>query len=142
MMVDYLPRAEYLTKQLELAGEKVSENMLTSVVLKGLPSDYDYFKTVQVFSKNMASFVEVKKPIKNFESSRNLQTTTASNENVALLSKGTATKSFSRKPEKFTGTGRRCIKSGHKQATCRVSQCNFCRRFDHEENKCFKKIFF
>ena len=34
---------------------------------------------------------------------------------------------------------RRCGKSGHKQATCRVSQCNFCRRFGHEENKCFKK---
>ena len=44
-----------------------------------------------------------------------------------------------RKPEKFKGKCRRCGKSGHKQATCRVSQCNFCRRFGHEENKCFKK---
>ena len=51
-MVDYLTRAEYVSKQLELAGEKVSENMLTSIVLKGLPSEYDYFKTVHDFSKD------------------------------------------------------------------------------------------
>ena len=67
------------------------------------------------------------------------KTATASNENVALLSKGTLAKSSARKPEKFNGKCKRCGKSGHKQATCRVSQCNFCRRFGHEENKCFKK---
>ena len=128
-MVDYLTRAEYVSKQLELAGEKVSENMLTSIVIKGLPSVYDYFKTVHDFPKDKASFAEVKKALKNFESSRNLQTATASNENVALLSKGTVAKSV----------GKCRGKSGHKQATCRVSQCNFCRRFGHEENKCFKK---
>ena len=138
-MVDYLTRAEYVSKQLELAGEKVPENILTSIVLKGLPSEYDYFKTVHDFSKDKASFAEVKKALKNFESSRNLQTATASNENVALLSKGTVAKSSARKPEKFNGKCRLCSKSGHKQATCRVSQCNFCRRFGHEENKCFKK---
>ena len=81
-MVDYLTRAEYVSKQLEIAGEKFSENMLTSIVLKGLPSEYDYFKTVDDFSKDKASFAEVKKALKKFESSRNLQTATASNENV------------------------------------------------------------
>ena len=71
-MVDYLTRAEYVIKQLELAGENVSEKLLTSIVLKGLPSEYDYFKTVHDFSKDKASFAEVKKSLKNFESSRNL----------------------------------------------------------------------
>ena len=65
-MVDYLTRAEYVSKQLEFAGEKVSENMLTSIVLKGLPSEYDYFKTVHDFSKDKASFAEVKKALKKF----------------------------------------------------------------------------
>ena len=116
------PRLMNLLEKLELAGEKVSENMLTSIVLKGLPSEYDYFKTVHNFSKDKASFAEVKKALKNFESSRNLQTATASNENVALLSKGTLAKSSARKPEKFNGKCRRCGKSVHKQATCRVSQ--------------------
>ena len=71
----------------------------------------------------------MQKAFKIFENYRNLQTTTAGNENVSLLSKGTAAKSSARKPEKFTGKCRHCGKSGHKQATCRVSQCNFCGRF-------------
>ena len=33
-----LTRAEYVSKQLEFAGEKNSENLLTSIVLEGLPS--------------------------------------------------------------------------------------------------------
>ena len=109
-MIDYLTRAEYVSKQLELAGEKVSENMLTPIVLKGLPSEYDYFKTVHDFSKDKASFAEVKKALKNFKSSRNLQTSTASNENVALFSKRTVAKSSARKPEKFNENVRVAVK--------------------------------
>ena len=84
-MIDYLTRAEYVSKQLELANEKISENMLTSIVLQGLSSEYDYFKTVHAFSKDKASLAKVKKALKKFESSRYLQTATASHENVALL---------------------------------------------------------
>ena len=38
--------------------------MLTSIVLKDLPSDYDYFKFVHDYSKDKASFAKVKKAIK------------------------------------------------------------------------------
>ena len=124
-IVDYLTRAEYVSKQLENAGEKGSENMLTSIVLKGLPSNYDYFKTVHEFSKDKASFAEVKKATKNVGSSRPLQSATASYENIALLSKGSVAKISARKPEKFTGKCRRCGKSGHKRVTGKVSQSNF-----------------
>ena len=112
-----------MSKQLELASEKVSENVLTSIVLRCLPSEYDYFKTVHDLLKDKASFAEVKKVLKHFESSRNLrlQTATASNENVAFLSKGTYAKCSARKSEKFTGKCRSCGNSGHEQATCRVT---------------------
>ena len=52
-MVDYLIRAEYVSRQLELARVKVSENMLTSIVLKSLPSEYGYWKK---FSKVLVSY--------------------------------------------------------------------------------------
>ena len=132
-MVDYLIRAENVSTQLELAGGKVSEHMLISIVLQVLPSEYDYFETVHNFSNIKAPFAEVKKALKTFQSSHNLQTSTASNENVASLSKGTTEKSSSRKPENLTGECRRCGERGHKQASCRVSQCNLCRRFGHGE---------
>ena len=68
-MVNYLTRAEYMSTQLDLAGEKVSETLLTSIVLKGLPPAYEYFKTVHDF---FAKFSEVKKALRNFEDSRKL----------------------------------------------------------------------
>ena len=43
---------------------------------------------VHAFSKDEASFEGVKKALKNFENSRNLQTRIACNEKVVLLSKG------------------------------------------------------
>ena len=48
------------------------------------------------FSKDKAAFAEVKKAIKKVEISRNLQTATANNESVALLSKGTTAKKVPR----------------------------------------------
>ena len=59
-MVDYLTRAEYVSKQLEFAGGKVSENISTSIVLEGLPSEFDYFKFVHDF----LSFAKVKTALK------------------------------------------------------------------------------
>ena len=50
-MTDYLIRAETLSSSLEVAGEKISEKLLVSVVLKGLPDSYEYFKTVHDFQK-------------------------------------------------------------------------------------------
>ena len=42
-MTDYLIRAETLSSSLEVAGEKISEKLLVSVVLKGLPDSFEYF---------------------------------------------------------------------------------------------------
>ena len=50
-ITDYLIRAETLSSSLEVAGEKISEKLLVSVVLKGLPDSYEYFRTVHDFQK-------------------------------------------------------------------------------------------
>ena len=60
-MMDYLVRAESLTNSLKTAGEEISDSLLTSVVLKGLPKAFDYFKTVHDFSKDKSTFADVKK---------------------------------------------------------------------------------
>ena len=53
-----------MSKQLEPAGAKISENMLTSISFKSLPSDYDYLKTVHKFSQGKVSFVEITEELK------------------------------------------------------------------------------
>ena len=38
------------------------------------------------------------------------------------------------------GKCRRCSKTEHKQADCKVTQCSFCILFDHDGNRCFKRF--
>ena len=65
-MTDYLIRAETLSSSLEIAGENISEKLLVSVVLKGLPDSYEYFKAVHGFSKTPTPFSDLKKSLKKF----------------------------------------------------------------------------
>ena len=60
-MTDYLIRAETLSSSLEVAGEKISEKLLVSVVFKCLPDSYEYFKTLHDFSSTRTPFSDLKK---------------------------------------------------------------------------------
>ena len=70
-MTDYLIRTETLSSSLEVAGEMISEKLLVSVVLKGLPDSYEYFKTVHDFSKTPTPFSDLKKLSKILRTRRN-----------------------------------------------------------------------
>ena len=59
-ITDYLIRAKTLSSSLKVAGEKISEKLLVSVVLKGLSDSYEYFKTVHEFSKTPTPFTRRK----------------------------------------------------------------------------------
>ena len=72
-MTDYLIRAETLSSSLELAGKKISEKLLVSVFLEGLPDSYEYFRTVHDFSKSPATFCDLKEALKNFADSQNFK---------------------------------------------------------------------
>ena len=72
-MTDYLIRAEILSSSLEVAGEMIPEKLLVSVVLKGLPDSYEYFKTVHDFSRTPTPFSDLKKALKNFSDSQKMK---------------------------------------------------------------------
>ena len=59
-MRDYLMRAEKLQLNLTDVGENVSEQMLCSVVLKGLPNSFASFVTVFKFSHVAKTFADLK----------------------------------------------------------------------------------
>jgi hypothetical protein len=141
-IVDYLIRAEELGTQLEEADEKVSEMLLTSVVLNGLPPAYDYFKTVHNFEskEKKQDFTDVKKALKNFAQSKANKAEPKTNTESFLVSK-----TFGRKPPpqwgtkpKFSGKCRRCTKVGHKEIDCRVHKCGHCGKLGHKQDRCFK----
>ena len=134
-MTDYLNRVETLSSSLESAGEKISEKLLVSVVLKGLPDSYEYFKTVHDFSKTPTPFSDLKKALKNFADSQKFKdcgNTSNTNSEAALFVSRDNSK-------KFSGKCFRCNKSGHMKSSCTVKQCSFCKKFRHNESECFQK---
>ena len=134
-MTDYLIRADTLSSSLEVAGEKISENLLVSVVLKCLPDSYEYFETVHEFSKTPTPFSDLKKALKNFANSQKLKdcgnSSNTKSEAALFVSRDTSKKIF--------GKCFRCNKSGHIKCSCTVKQCSICKTFGYNESKSFQK---
>ena len=125
-MTDYLIRAETLPSSLEVAGEKISEKLLVSVVLKGLPDSYEYFKTVHDFSKTHTPLSDLKKALKIFPDSQKLKdcgnSSNTMSEAALFVSRD--------KSKNISGKCFRCNKSGHMKSSCTVKQCSFARSSD------------
>ena len=134
-VTDYLIRVETLSSSIEVAGEKISEKLLVSIVLKGLPDSCEYFQTVHGFSKAPTPFSDLKKALKDFEDSQKLKDcgnliTTKSEAALFVLRDNS---------KKVSGKCFRCNKSGHMKSSCTVKQCYICKKFGHNESNCIQR---
>ena len=134
-MTDYLIRAEPLSSSLEVAGEKISEMLLVPVVLIGLPDSYEFFKTVHDLSKIPTPFSDLKKALKDFADWQELKgcgnSSNTKSEGAFLVSRVNFKELF--------GKCFRCNKSGHRKTSCTVKQVSICKKFGHNESRCFRK---
>ena len=125
-MTDYLNRAETISSSLEVAGEKISETLLVSVVLEGLPDSYEYFRTMHDFSKTPTPFFDLKKALKNFADSQKLKdcgnSSNTKSEAALFVSRDNS--------KKVSDICFRCIKCGHMKNSCTVKQCSICKKLD------------
>ena len=123
---DYLVRAEELELNLSEVNENVSDQMLCSVVLKGLPQQFAKFVTVFKFSHELKFFLDLKRDLLNFDSESNLKGTDEG-----------SSSHFSKDVKCF-----KCGKFGHKQAQCRSKTvaivCYECGEEGHKANACPK----
>ena len=124
---DYLIRAEELQLNLTDVGENISDQMLCSVVLKGLPSRFSSFITVFKFATEAKSFADLKRGLLNFDS----DTFTKQHD------QGTSSH-FSRDLKCF-----KCGRNGHRQSECRTKVpsivCYECGEKGHKAKTCPKK---
>jgi hypothetical protein len=63
---DYIQRAEETQENLKEVNEGVTEQMLISVILKGLNKDYETFATIYKFNRDNKSFDELKRDLANY----------------------------------------------------------------------------
>ena len=66
---EYFTRAQELMTQLTEAGEKISETLFNTLVVKGLPEKYEHFIAQESF-KPTANFTELRTRLQNFDDSR------------------------------------------------------------------------
>ena len=125
-MRDYLIRAEELQLNLTDVGENVSDQMLCSVVLKGLPNSFARFVTVFKFSHESKTFADLKRDLLNFDS-----------ECCRGQPEQGTSSHFTKDVNCF-----KCGNLGHRQSECRakvsVIVCYECGAKGHKANECPK----
>ena len=77
-LTDYVLNAETAATSMKSAGEEISDSLLVAMVLKGLPTQYNTFKTVVTQREREMSFTEFKVALRSFEETEKCQQPSAS----------------------------------------------------------------
>lgn len=145
-VAQYLIRAEDMKLSLSEVGETISDQMLCSVVLKGLPRDFASFVTVVNYGNSATTFTSLKRDLLNYSNDINHNVSSSS-----FYSGGqSSAKCFTcRKPghqkancpEKNKGVVCfTCNKPGHYAKECKNGiSCTNCKKPRHTYAQCFKE---
>ncbi|GFO13972.1 CCHC-type Zinc finger, nucleic acid binding protein a [Plakobranchus ocellatus] len=143
-ITDYIIRAETSAASLRDAGEKVSDSLLISMVLKGLPTDYQPFVTVITQKEEELTFQEFKVALRNHEDMEEI-----SRQHMNSSSKPSSSAIMSYKHKRWC---QNCKSSTHDTNFCRKTQpprqtiqtpttrkwCDHCRSKTHFTKDCRK----
>ena len=141
----YLLRSQELLSQLRNAGENMSDTLVNSFVLQGLPIDFESFVTMESFNPS-TSTIDLRHRIQVFADAREQKAASETNPNVAY---------FTSKP-KVKGPCHGCGKMGHYKRDCQSSnvatahfgregagrgapRCGNCNKKGHKSASCWAK---
>ena len=114
---DYIIRAETAATALKTVKEVISDGLLISMVLKGLPRNYKTFSTVVIQREKQMTFSEFKTALRNYEEKEKSYNSHDNQDNV-MFSK-----------QRFTGKCFKCDKQGHKSTECRMKTEKWCVKY-------------
>ena len=150
-VTDYIIRAENIAAALKETGETISDGLLVSMVLKGLPVEFKPFTTVITQKEKPLTFAEFKVALRNFEDTEKVS---ESDVNSSVLKVNSASGNVSGNHgnsrhggQKFPGTCYSCGTKGHKAVDCRKKTgnggkssrwCEHCRTSAHDTKFCRK----
>ena len=148
-VTDYLLRAEKSSSALLNAGETISDGLLVSMVLKGLPPQFKSFVAVVTQSDKTWTFKDLKASLRDYEDIEKTRVQDRSSSSVMRTSLGGASTagggSVGGSGESNSYICFSCNKQGHRSFECPTKQtpprkkwCNICKTNKHDFQKCRK----
>ena len=129
---DYMLREE-TAATLKGAGELVSDDSLTAIVLKRFPPEFKPFVTVVTQGEKAMTFSEFKFALRSFEATEKCQSEPISGDDVMAVRAKAANSSTNLKCDA-------CGRPGHKAVKCRATKrwCEICQNTSHPTKWCRK----
>ncbi|GAB1597271.1 hypothetical protein Ahia01_000003500 [Argonauta hians] len=141
-ITDYVIRAESIHASLINTGEVVSDGLLTAMVIKGLPREYQAFTTVITQREKPITFQQFKVALRNYEDTEQLQCPANPTEIVTRVMSAKAYPEITSKSQRWC---QKCKRNGHDTAFCRRNKtggrnkwCQICRTHTHNTKFCRK----
>ena len=86
-LIDYITRAEELQYNLNQFNEGLSEKLFKSILLKGLPNEFDNFVTLFKYGSDDKSLNELKRDLINFDTKRRIESDRKNASESAFITK-------------------------------------------------------
>ena len=131
-IVDYVILAETAATALTNADKAVSDALLISMALKGLPTNYKTFSAIVVQQDEKIAFTEFKVSLRSYVEIESRNGGQESGDNIMAL----------KEDERFDGACFKCGKRGHKKSECwsnsgkNEKSCSRCRSKTHDIKEC------
>ena len=125
---DYVIRAEAAAAALKNSGETIGDSLLIVMILKGVPSSFNSFKTVVTQKDKQPTFQQFKVSLRAYEESEHSNTKSDSVMKVNAKRPSSEITCFT------------CKKKGHKSIECKQRRwCDNCKSKTHDTKFCRKK---
>ena len=142
-LIEYITRAEELQYNLNQVNEGLSEKMFTSILLKGLPNEFDNFVTLSKYGSEDISLDELKRDLINFDTERRIEVDRKNASESVFLTKQKRChncNTLGHIPKFCRSNNNRKTHNPH-PISSKVIQCYNCNKFGHIATVCRNKKF-
>ena len=143
ILIEYITRAEELQFNLNQVNEGLSGKMFTSILMKGLPIEFDNFVRLVNYGSEDKSLDELKQDLINFDTERRIESDRKNASESVFLTKQKRCHNCN----KFGHIAKFCLSNNNRKPhnpqpnTSKVIQCYNCNKFGHIATDCRNKMF-